>query len=332
VLMLQTPQGLQVRRGGRNIVLPGSSAVSAGTAQIDAAGRVVVGMLGSSPGAAVLWHVGSGGAITLVPSSEDATAVALSSDGRTVATVTRHGAVVLWDSRSGHPLRTLGSAGDRVESASFAPDGSSLVTGGGGALVRVWTLTGGARPVTLPDGWPALSPVGSRVLIVSDPTSWVFPANGGKPVAKLSTPLGGTGEFSPDGTLVAVAGVDGFARVWTSGGSPIAQLQHHDSVDVVAFSANSEYLLTTSNDGDARIWESVTGQLLMIVPLSFNQASATFAPDSQTFLVDGRAGVTQYDCEVCQPLPALLRLAGTRVTRALTQAERDRYLGTLPAP
>ena len=59
--------------------------------------------------------------------------------------------------------------------------------------------------------------------------------------------------LSPDGTLVAAAGIDGVARVWPiAGGERRAFRGHRASVKAVAFTADT--LISTSDDNTVRLW------------------------------------------------------------------------------
>ncbi len=63
--------------------------------------------------------------------------------------------------------------------------------------------------------------------------------------------------FSPDGSLLATASLDGLVRIWNVGdGSEFGVLRGHNGpVEQVAFSPDGGRLLTASHDGTARLWE-----------------------------------------------------------------------------
>ena len=61
--------------------------------------------------------------------------------------------------------------------------------------------------------------------------------------------------LSPDGTLVAAAGIDGTARVWpVAGGEPRAFRGHRASVKAVAFTGDGTMLISASDDDRVRLW------------------------------------------------------------------------------
>ncbi|HKI35563.1 MAG TPA: serine/threonine-protein kinase [Gemmataceae bacterium] len=68
--------------------------------------------------------------------------LAVSSDGRLLATGSRDGIVKIWDLSSENLLATLHAHQGSVLTAAFSPDGSTLVTGGEDRLVKLWDTHG----------------------------------------------------------------------------------------------------------------------------------------------------------------------------------------------
>lgn len=67
--------------------------------------------------------------------------------------------------------------------------------------------------------------------------------------------------YSPDGTRLATASVDGTARIWDAAtGATLAVLEgHRKPIACLAFSPDGRSLATGSEDGTARVWNTATG-------------------------------------------------------------------------
>jgi WD40 repeat protein len=152
--------------------------------------------------------------------------LALSPDGKQLATAGFDGAVRLWNAESGQEVRTLSGHAGPVYCVAFSADGQSLVSCGDDKTVRLWS-----------------------------------PAEG-KSVKELKG-HGGVVDavaFSPDGRQVASASADKSVRLWNVAdgqGKPLGN--HGGSVYAVAFAADGQRLATAGADALVKIWD-VPGQ------------------------------------------------------------------------
>src|SRR6185295_5306434 len=97
------------------------------------------------------------------------------------------------------------------------------------------------------------------------------------------------GDVSRDGLLASSCGMDRIANVWnaTTGARIATFAGHTDVVWKCVFSADGRYLLTTSHDGTARVWDIAHGQLMTSVTHGDIVWTGHFSPDSRRFLTLG---------------------------------------------
>ena len=183
--------------------------------------------------------------------------------GEKILTCSDDGAAMLWDARSGKSLGSRMEHGGVVENGAFSPDGKWVVTASSDHTAQLWRVASGKRfgPALAhaagvhnvcftPDGRHVFS--GAR-----DGTGRLWNVRDGSPATPpLSIGTGLVrGQISPDGRLVATAGSMS-ARLWDrSTGEFLGVLFPHDSwTTEVRFSADSQRLMTASDDGTGGIW------------------------------------------------------------------------------
>ncbi len=229
-------------------------------------------------------------------------AVAMSRDGRTVATASRDGTARLWDAVTGDPRGPPLRHAAEVVAVAFSPNGETVMTGSRDGTARLWDAATGR-----PRGEPlrhakevraiAFSPDGSTVLTTSsDQTARLWDASTGEPRGE---PLRHEGEvicaaFSPNGNTLATGGRDSTVRLWDArtGQSLAAPMPHDGAVEAVAFSPDSRVLISGGRDDMVRLWDAGTGEAIGDpLDAAYRVTAVAFSPDGLTFAAACRKGV-----------------------------------------
>ncbi|MBW4495627.1 MAG: WD40 repeat domain-containing protein [Oscillatoria princeps RMCB-10] len=185
---------------------------------------------GGSGGTLNLWQVRTGFLLgTVCEPSAPVNAVAVSPDGKTLASAHRDSSVKLWQLSAGGFLQshTLNGHADAVYSAAISPGGQMLATGSGDGTVKLWHLPAGTECHTLKGHADAVYAVA----------------------------------FSPNGQTAASGSGDGTTAIWDTGtGERLHTLtgdsQHSHAVMTVAFSPDGRTLVSGSGDGTIKIWRA----------------------------------------------------------------------------
>ena len=176
-----------------------------------------------------------------------------------------------------------------VNSASFSPDGTKVVTSDDNTTI-IWDTKSGRKLQTLYGhsnsvNSASFSPDGTKVVTASmDDTSIIWDAMNGQTLRTLSghTHWVNSASFSPDGSKVVTASSDDTAIIWdTETGKALQTLYgHSNSVNSASFSPDGTKVVTASNDDTAIIWDTETGKALQTLSEHSNSVnSASFSPD-----------------------------------------------------
>ena len=192
-------------------------------------------------------------------------ALALSPDGATLASASWDYTVRLWPLAGGVP-RVLEGHTQNVNGLAFAPGGRTLVSVSYDQSVRIWPLSGPPVPtvVAMPSPLNAVAVGGDGEIaaggadgklyfLTGDGTRAGEIAAGPRPVISIA--------ISPDGALVAAAGIGGSVAVIDRKTRDLARTLVGPGFPVwsVAFLPDSRTLLTGGADNIIRRWNAVTG-------------------------------------------------------------------------
>gem|GEM_PF-827246 len=234
----------------------------------------------------------SGHATPVVSSRFPCSSVAISSDGRLLAS--GQGLEVrLWDLETGMMVRTLMGHEGTVRGVAFSPDGATIASGSEDATVRVWDVATGTERRVLKGHAPgvlsvAFSPDGATVASGSDDSTvrvWDVATGTERQVLKGHAQSVWSVAFSPDGATVASGSDDATVRLWdVATGSERRVLKGHgQSVLSVAFSPDGATVASGSLDSTVRVWDVATGtERRVLKGHAQSVSSVAFSPDGAT--------------------------------------------------
>ncbi len=216
---------------------------------------------GAEDGALRLWNVqtGSESPVSARGHSRAVVDMALSRDGRLLATLGREQTLRLWRVQEPYPMaRARQVEGSAAKSVAFSGDGLLMAAGDDSGLVQVWTLGTEGVPMHLSGHADAV---------------WAL-------------------AFAPSTGMLVSADRSGEVRVWnlTTGSLESRFQAHQGSVWSLAFTPDGTRLITAS-DEQVRVWDPASNTLLTTLPQSQGRVTrAKVSPDGALLAVASSAG------------------------------------------
>jgi len=229
----------------------------------------------------IQWHAERGRgspARSFQAHSQAITSVAVSPDGRLLASGGWDGTIKLWDVATGEETETMvlrqGELRRTVFSVAFAPDGKLLASSGRGGIIKVWEVATGKEVRTINGHPPKIvgavrfSPDGKLLASGAwDKTIKLWDVATGEEIITLRGHAGFVKSiaFSPDGDLLASGSSDKTVKLWdVATGEEIMTLKGHEhQISSVAFSPDGKLLASSSNDRTIKLWNVATAEELM---------------------------------------------------------------------
>ncbi len=180
------------------------------------------------------WNVAEGKVARTFSGHRDVIyALALSPDGKTLATGSYDQKIKLWNVADGKERKTLSGHNGAVFGVAFRPDGKLLASASADRTVKLWDVSSGERRDTL-----------------SQPTKEQFAVT-----------------WSADGKRLAAAGADNRIRVWsvstdakeTTNPLVLAKFAHEQPILRLVWSVDGATMLSSAQDGTVRVWEVKDG-------------------------------------------------------------------------
>lgn len=208
--------------------------------------------------------------------------IALSPDGKTLATGSYDQKIKLWNVETGEEIRTLSGHNGCVFGLAFRPDGKILASASADRTVKLWHVATGERRDTLSQ------PLKEQYAVA----------------------------FGLDGQRLVAGGVDNRIRVWqisesaTETTNPIleARFAHEGAILNLAFSSDGKTLLSSAEDRTVKLWDATGPELkekLLLDKQPDWAPALAFALDNKAVVVGRLDGTLEfYDAGNGKVMPA----------------------------
>ena len=216
------------------------------------------------------WNVADGKLVRVFEGHKDALyCVALSPDGKILASGGYDQKIKLWNVETGGEIRTLSGHNGCVYGLAFRPDGKILASASADRTVKLWEVASGQRRETF-----------------SQPLKDQFAV-----------------AFSADGKRLAAGGADNRIRIWevsenaTETTNPIleSKFAHEGAILKLIFSSDGKKLLSSADDRTVKLWTfpELTQALLLEKQPDWPPALAFGANDANILVgrLDGTLGI-----------------------------------------
>ncbi|MHC5723126.1 MAG: protein kinase domain-containing protein, partial [Nostoc sp.] len=196
--------------------------------------------------------------------------VAISPDGKTIASSGDDRTIKLWNLATGKQISSLNGYSQQVNVVVISPDGKTLVSGSNDNTIKIWNLATRKLIRTLDghsDSVHALAISADSQTMVSgsdDNTIKIWDLATGEQIRTL---VGHTFwvrsvAISPDGLILASGSFDKTIKIWNlTKGYSIRTLEgNFQTVTAVAISPDGKTLASASRDRTIKLWNLVTGR------------------------------------------------------------------------
>jgi WD40 repeat protein/tRNA A-37 threonylcarbamoyl transferase component Bud32 len=241
-------------------------------------------------GQVILWDLSAGEARFRWQMAGAFRCVAFSPDGGLLAAAGDGSMIYLWETATGKPRSGWPAAG-RIQSLAFSKDGALLACGADDRRVRVWDMaTGKQRYLSTADAslWCVAFTPDGHALVSADREGAVKQYDLNEFLPRRSQE-GSPMALSPNGKhLVLYRGEDRPVALWDANRREVCWdfAVAARNTRTATFHLDGKTLLTVSEEGTPRLWNTLTGDLLEELPsVPANFRAVAFAPDGHTMAV-----------------------------------------------
>lgn len=226
------------------------------------------------------------------------TAIAMSRDGRWLASGGLDDTIKLWNLETGDLVHTLAGHSKPVNCLAISPDSQLLASGSDDNTLKLWNIEAGSLVQTLYGHTRDVKAVmfhGGGQMLVSggeDRTVRLWKV-GTDEYLRVFSNLAGmirTVAITPDGQTLASAGSDSQIKLWNlKTGALIRTLakSHFSAVNAIVIHPNGKILISGSKDKTIKVWNLTTGELSRTLTGHTDSVNALALSGNGKLLVSG---------------------------------------------
>ncbi|KAF9219415.1 WD40 repeat-like protein [Gyrodon lividus] len=213
------------------------------------------------------WRVEDGRQMgTVMEEGGPVCAVAVSGDGRWIASGGQQKNITIWDAATHEKVVEWGGHSDWVRSLAFSPDSARLVSGSDDETVIVWSTTTGERlagPLKRHSDWVysvQFSSNGDAIAICDGTKIRIWNSHSGELVIPPIETNASSLAWTPDDQRLIAGCWNGSIKCFDpSTGSLLAEWKGHtDVVYSIAVSHNGKFIASGSWDNTVRLWDATS--------------------------------------------------------------------------
>jgi WD40 repeat protein len=254
-------------------------------------------------------------------------AIAISPDGKILASGGTDGKIRLWDLTTQTIRRTLPGHSDLVKAIAFSKDGKMLASSGLDRVAKVWDVQTGNEMAIFREERNQAHAVAFNP---NEPTLAIGLTNGAIKVCRVDTRscrnipgrLGGVMSlaYTPNGDAIASGSVDNTIRLWSVRQRDFGALirtftGHRFSILSLALSSDGQTLVSSSEDSTIKVWDTNTGQLRFSISSGIKAYGVAISPDGNILASSNNSEIKLWNLSNKQELGTLRQHTG--VVRSL---------------
>jgi WD40 repeat protein len=224
--------------------------------------------------------------------------VAVSPNGRIIATGSRDDTIALWDARNGGFCRKVPAHKGGIRALTFSPDSTRFASAGFDEII-IWDAKDLVRNRRLMFDKANISSLsfsanGTELAAGSDETNRirVWDLRTGQVIHELLGASKGTPDFWQHGCICYVK--DGKLRLVELAGNASEELSVEGEVSIFAVSPDCRLAAVGSHDGIG-VWEILTGKRLIDIPMAGPFTGVRFLSDRRTLVVGNQEVISVRD-------------------------------------